>query len=35
MSIARFQSAALSLVAALMVATLFVGAAVEPVVSFA
>lgn len=35
MSVTRFQNAALSFVAALVVATLFIGAAVEPVIAFA
>ncbi len=35
MTIAKFQNVAVSLVAALVVASLFVGAAVAPVVSIA
>jgi hypothetical protein len=35
MSVSRFQNVAVSLVAALVVATVFVGAAVGPVVSLA
>lgn len=35
MTIAKFQNVAVSLVAALVVASLFVGAAVAPVVSLA
>ncbi|CAN5422718.1 hypothetical protein BH10PSE12_BH10PSE12_28980 [soil metagenome] len=35
MSVARFQNVALSLVAALCVASMFVGAALEPVISLA
>lgn len=35
MSIAKFQNAAVALVGALIVASIFVGAAVEPVMSLA
>lgn len=35
MSIARFQNAVLAFAGALIVATLFVGAAIEPVLSIA
>lgn len=35
MSIAKFQNAAVALIGAVIVAAIFVGAAVEPVVSLA
>ena len=35
MSVAKFQNAAVALVGAILVASLFVGAAIEPVLSIA